>query len=59
MVFETDAARALWDQFHTEWVSEFPRGRAVVTEGSGHFVHLDEPDLVLEELAALLALPHD
>lgn len=59
MVFETDAARALWGQFHTEWVSEFPRGRAVVTEGSGHMVHLDEPDLVLEELSALLELPHD
>lgn len=56
MIFETDAARALWGQVHTEWASEFPRGRTVVTEGSGHVVHVDEPGLVLEELSALLRL---
>lgn len=56
MVFETDAARMLWGQIHTEWAGEFPRGRVVVTEGSAHMVHIDEPDLVLDELSALLEL---
>ena len=48
--FETDEARRLWGVYQSEWVAQFPRGRALLTENSGHFVQDDEPELVLAEL---------
>lgn len=53
-IFESDLAKRLWGEFHAAWVNEFPRGRVVISEKSGHFVQNDEPDLVLSELNALL-----
>ena len=32
-----------------------PHGRYVTVAGSGHWIHLDQPDLVMEEVLALLA----
>lgn len=31
------------------WVNEFPQGRFVSTPQSGHFIHIDEPELVIAE----------
>ncbi|MEC8859911.1 MAG: alpha/beta hydrolase [Pseudomonadota bacterium] len=42
-------------QFLTEWTARFPRSRLVTTSSSGHFVHYDEPKLVLDELDAMLS----
>lgn len=53
-IFESDAAKRLWGEFHAEWVNQFPRGRVVISDKSGHFVQNDEPELVLSELNALL-----
>lgn len=53
-IFDTDKAKALWGQYQSQWVNQFPQGRAVVTNQSGHFVQDDEPDLVLRELKFLL-----
>jgi len=54
-IFDSSKARQLWGEFQADWVSQFPRGRAVVTEQSGHFVQDDEPELVLSELNLLIA----
>ncbi|MEM8933791.1 MAG: alpha/beta fold hydrolase [Acidobacteriota bacterium] len=53
-LFHTDHARRRWGEIQAEWVEPFPRGKAVLTEDSGHFVQDDEPDLVVRELASLL-----
>jgi len=53
-IFDVDEARHLWGLFQSEWVNEFPRGRAIVTEKSGHFVQDDEPELVISELQRLI-----
>lgn len=54
IVFQTDAARKRWGEIQAEWVEQFPRGRAVMARKSGHFVHDDQPELVLRELVRLL-----
>ncbi len=54
LIFHRDEARERWGQIQTEWVSQFPRGKAVMATESGHFVQDDQPDLVLSELAELL-----
>ncbi|MDY6976547.1 MAG: alpha/beta hydrolase [Pseudomonadota bacterium] len=52
--FETERGRRLWGQYQSEWVAQFPQGKAVLAKNSGHFVQDDEPDLVLKELRELL-----
>lgn len=53
-LFFTDQGRELWGQLWQEWTAEFPQGRSVLTEKSGHFVQFDEPELVLHELRLLM-----
>jgi pimeloyl-ACP methyl ester carboxylesterase len=36
------------------WVNDFPRGRFVSTTKSGHFIHEEEPELVIAEFQKLL-----
>ena len=54
LLFHTDAVRERWGQIQAEWVSQFPRGKAVMATDSGHFVQDDQPDLVVSELIALI-----
>lgn len=53
-IFDSDDARRLWGSYQSEWANQFPRGKAVVTDRSGHFVQDDEPELVIQELRKLL-----
>ncbi|MDV6315733.1 alpha/beta hydrolase [Idiomarina sp. HP20-50] len=53
-VFESEQGRLLWGQYQSEWVNQFPKGKAVLTNNSGHFVQDEEPELVLDELVKLL-----
>ena len=53
-IFDMDKARELWGQYQEEWVNQFPQGKSILTENSGHFIQDDEPKLVLEELKKLL-----
>jgi len=50
----TDKGRELMGQHYQAWVDNFPRGRAVLTENSYHFIQKDEPDLVLKEVQLLI-----
>jgi len=40
-------------EVHRSIIDEAPDGRHVVAEGAGHNVHVDRPDLVLEEIAGM------
>ncbi|WP_448564187.1 alpha/beta fold hydrolase [Thalassotalea ganghwensis] len=53
-LFDTDKARELWGQFQSAWVNKFPKGKAVLAHNSGHFVQDDQPELVINELIALI-----
>ncbi|ASP37807.1 alpha/beta hydrolase [Bacterioplanes sanyensis] len=55
VLFFTDEARVMWGQLHTDWANDFPQGRAVLTNKSFHYPQHDEPELVVDEVAELLA----
>jgi len=50
----TDLGREKMGKAHKVWAETFPRGKAVLTEKSNHFIQKEEPELVLKELAELM-----
>lgn len=54
MLLFTDKGRELMGQWHTTWVETFPQGKAVLTTNSYHYIHRDNPQLVLKEAGKLL-----
>ena len=54
-LFFTDEAREAWGRLHKQWAEQFPRGRAVLTDKSYHYIQFDEPQLVIDEIRSLLA----
>nr|WP_051002083.1 alpha/beta hydrolase [Idiomarina xiamenensis] len=53
-LFFTDQGRRLWGELWQQWANDFPQGKSVLTENSGHFVQFDEPELVIDELLVLI-----
>lgn len=39
---------------HKGWATDYPHIRHVLAERSGHYVHYDEPELVIQEIRAIL-----
>ena len=37
-------------KFHKEWVEQFPRGKLIITENSGHGIPFEEPELVAKTI---------
>lgn len=44
----------LWVKLHNEWTIEASQIRHVITEKSGHYIHNEEPDLIIKELQIML-----
>lgn len=55
-LFFTNKGRMMWGKMWQNWAAEFPKGRSVLTEKSGHFIQNDEPILVLRELKRLIKI---
>ncbi|MEM5551544.1 alpha/beta hydrolase [Pseudoalteromonas neustonica] len=55
-LFFTDKGRIMWGEIWQNWAAEFPQGRSVLTEKSGHFIQNDEPMLVLRELKRVMKM---
>lgn len=55
-LFFTDKGRQMWGELWQKWASAFPRGKTLLTEKSGHYVQVDEPELVVNELLALMQM---
>lgn len=55
-LFFTDKGRMMWGEMWQNWTAEFPQGRSLLTEKSGHFIQNDEPMLVLRELKRLMKI---
>lgn len=53
-LFFTDEGRKMWGNLWQEWAYDFPQGKSILTEKSGHFIQFDEPDLVVNELLSLI-----
>jgi pimeloyl-ACP methyl ester carboxylesterase len=37
-------------QFHKQWVEQFPKGKLLIAEESGHMVPLEQPDMVVDAI---------
>jgi pimeloyl-ACP methyl ester carboxylesterase len=44
-----------WRELQKELVGQSPQGKLVTAEGSGHMVQLEQPQLVIDEIKAVLA----
>ena len=51
----TDQGRKKMGEWHKSWAEQFPRGRAILTSNSYHFIQNSEPELVIQELKTLIA----
>lgn len=51
----TDLGRSKMTEQHKNWAESFPKGKAVFTENSYHFIQIDEPELIIPEVEMLLA----
>jgi pimeloyl-ACP methyl ester carboxylesterase len=54
----TDLGRKKMAEAHKAWAASFPQGKTVLTESSSHYIQKEEPELVLKELAELIAKLH-
>jgi pimeloyl-ACP methyl ester carboxylesterase len=48
------AFQALWQDLHVAFVNALPQGRLVQVKSSRHYIHHEEPDLVLTEILRFL-----
>ena len=53
-LFFSDEGRKRWGEHWKNWAQEFPKGKAVLTEESGHFIQIDQSQLVIKELHSLV-----
>jgi pimeloyl-ACP methyl ester carboxylesterase len=48
-------AEAVWHEMHAELAGLVPGGRVIVAETSGHFIQLDQPEIVDEAIQGVVA----
>jgi pimeloyl-ACP methyl ester carboxylesterase len=44
----------IWVDLHRSWIKEAPQIRHIITEKGGHYIHNNDPELVISELKLLL-----
>ncbi|MFX1538486.1 MAG: alpha/beta fold hydrolase [Promethearchaeota archaeon] len=47
----------MWQDFHKEWIDKLPSCKQIITEKSGHNIHDDEPELVVNVIRQILDIP--
>lgn len=55
LFLETPAAVEIWRDLHARFFRSFQRGSHVVTSDSGHNIHQDQPQLVIDAVAHVIA----
>ncbi len=51
----TDVGRVKMAESNKVWAEAFPKGKAVFTENSNHYIQKEEPELILKELSEIMA----
>lgn len=49
-----DARNAVWLELQRDWATRSPKGRQVIAANSGHFIHNDEPALVIDAVRTVI-----
>ncbi len=55
-IAQNQEANTVWRELQIGQVSESPQGELVIAPGSGHFIQLDQPDLVIKSINKVLRL---
>jgi pimeloyl-ACP methyl ester carboxylesterase len=51
---KSPAAKQLWLSLHNEWLKTIPNARHIVTNKSGHYIQVDEPELVTDAIRQII-----
>ncbi|WP_426319332.1 alpha/beta fold hydrolase [Pseudoduganella sp. R-43] len=54
-VLHTQAGMSAWRTLHDEFFKQFSNGSHIVTANSGHYIQLDEPELVVSAVEQVMA----
>lgn len=46
--------KELWLQLHTHWLTHIPSASHIVTQKSGHYIHVEEPELVINAVREMI-----
>lgn len=49
-----DARNAVWLDLQRDWVTRSPKGRQVIAANSGHYIHNEEPELVIGAVRSVI-----
>src|SRR5262249_10469199 len=52
---KTSEAKQLWLSLHNEWLKQLPNARHIITDKSGHYIQIDEPELVIDAIRQVVA----
>ena len=47
-------AEKMWKEKHEEWVAKVPGAKLIVAEKSGHFIQVQEPQLVVDTIRQVI-----
>jgi hypothetical protein len=50
--------RALWVELHRAWLQDVPGAAHITTATSGHYIHKDEPELVIDAIKTVVEQYH-
>ena len=51
---KTPAAKQLWLSLHNEWLRTIPNAKHIITNKSGHYIQIDEPELVTDAIRQII-----
>lgn len=51
---KTPEAKQLWLQLQTEWLKRIPNAEHIITDKSGHYIQIDEPELVVDAIRQVI-----
>jgi len=46
--------KELWRQLHESWLKQVPNAKHVVTQKSGHYIHIEQPELVINAVREMI-----
>ena len=52
---KTPEAKQLWLSLHNEWLRTIPNARHIITNKSGHYIQIDEPELVTDAIRQIIS----
>jgi hypothetical protein len=51
---DAEEVESIWQQLVRAYLKLSPQGEWIVAPESGHYIHLDQPDLVVREIRAMI-----